>query len=94
MLVILEDNCISKKPFFWPRMKKDVIDYIAKCIECQKLNIEHRNPTVLLQPLSILEWKWNVVTTDFITKFPKTTRQHDSVMVMVDKLTKVAHFIC
>jgi hypothetical protein len=43
--------------------------------------------------LPIPEWKWEVVTIDFITKFPRTTRQHDSIMVVVDKLTKAAHFI-
>jgi hypothetical protein len=40
-----------------------------------------------------LEWKWEVVTIDFITKLPRTTKQHDSIMVVVDKLTKAAHFI-
>jgi hypothetical protein len=47
----------------------------------------------LLQPFPILEWKWEVVTMDFITKFPRTRKQHDSIMVVVDKLTKVVHFI-
>jgi hypothetical protein len=47
----------------------------------------------LLQPLPILEWKWDVVTLDFITKLPRTTKKHDSIMVVVDKLTKNAHFI-
>jgi hypothetical protein len=53
---------------------------------------EHRHPTGLLQPLPILEWKWEVVTMDFITKLPRTNKQHDSMMVVVDKLTKAAHF--
>jgi hypothetical protein len=47
----------------------------------------------MLQPLPIPEWKWEVVTIDFITKLPRTVKQHDSIMVVVDKLTKVAHFI-
>jgi hypothetical protein len=47
----------------------------------------------LLQPLPIPEWKWEVVTMDFITGFPRNGKQHDSIMVVVDKLTKVAHFI-
>jgi hypothetical protein len=53
---------------------------------------EHKHPTGLLQPLPILERKWEVVTIDFITKFPRTTRNHDLIMVVVDKLTKDAHF--
>jgi hypothetical protein len=54
---------------------------------------EHRHPTGLLQPLPIPEKKWEVITIDFITKLPRTTRQHDSIMVVVDKLTKDAHFV-
>jgi hypothetical protein len=47
----------------------------------------------MLHPLPILEWKCEVVTMDFIIKLPKTTKHHDSILVVVDKLTKVAHFI-
>jgi hypothetical protein len=71
-------------------MKKDVSDYIA---ECQRVKVEHRQLVGLLQPLSIPKRKWGVVTIDFITKFPRTTRQHDSIMVVVDKLTKVIYFV-
>jgi hypothetical protein len=53
----------------------------------------HRNPTGLLQPFSIPEWKWEVDTFDFITKFPITMKKHDSIMVGVDKLTKETNFI-
>ena len=75
-------------------MKKDVTDYLAKCMECQKVKAKHKHPVGLLQPLSIPEWKWEVVTIDFITKLPRIARQHDSIMVEVDKLTKAAHFVC
>jgi hypothetical protein len=54
---------------------------------------KNRHPARLLQPLPIPEWKWEVVTIDFITKLPITVKEHDSIMVVVDKLTKVAHFI-
>jgi hypothetical protein len=54
---------------------------------------EHIHPARLLQPFPILEWKWEVVTVDFITKLTRTVKQHDSIMVVVDKLTMVAHFI-
>ena len=74
-------------------MKKEVVDFIARCLECQKVKAEHRHPTGLLQPLPIPEWKWEVVTLDFITKLPRKNKQHDSIMVVVDKLTKAAHFI-
>jgi hypothetical protein len=84
---------VVKSQYYWPSMKKEVIDFIAKCLECQKVKVEHRHPAGLLQPLHIPEWKWEVVTMDFITKLSKTTKQHDSIMVVVDKLTKSAHFI-
>jgi hypothetical protein len=84
---------VVKSQLFWPGMKKDVSDYITICIECQRVKDEHRHLAGFLQPLPIPEKKWEVVTIDFITKFPKTIRQHDSIMVVVDKLTKVTHFV-
>jgi hypothetical protein len=83
---------VVRSQLFWLGMKKDVVDYIAKCMEFQRVKVEHRHPIRLLQPLSIPEKKWEVVIIDFITKFPRTTRQHDSIMVVVDKLTKASHF--
>ena len=82
-----------RSQFFWPGMKKYVADYISRCMECQRVKAEHRNPMGLLQPLPIPEKKWEVITIYFITKFPRTTRQHNSIMVVVDKLSKVAHFV-
>jgi hypothetical protein len=78
-----------KNHYFWPGMKKEIAEYITRCMECQKVKAKHRHSTGLLQPLPILEWKWEVVTMDFITGFPSTDKQHDSIMVVVDKLTKV-----
>jgi hypothetical protein len=74
-------------------MKKGILDYIDKFLECQKVKAEHRHPAGLLHPFPIPEWKWEVVTMDFITKFPRTSKKHDSIMVVVEKLTKAAHFI-
>jgi hypothetical protein len=74
-------------------MQKEVVYFISKCLECQKFNVEHRHPTGPLHPLLIHEWKWEVVTMDFITNIPKTTNQHDSIMVVVENLTKAMHFI-
>ena len=54
---------------------------------------EHQHPASLLQPFPILEWKWEVISLDFITNFPLTQKQHDSFMVVVDKLSKYAHFV-
>jgi hypothetical protein len=62
-------------------------------MECQKVKAKHGHPAGLLQPLLIPEKKWEVITMDFITGLPKTNKQHDSIMVVVDKLTKAAHFV-
>jgi hypothetical protein len=70
-----------------------VTDYLARCMECQKIKVEHRHPVGFLQPLPILGWKLEAVNIDFISKFPRTTRKHDFIMVVVDKLTKDTHFI-
>ena len=82
-----------RKQYFWPGMKKDILDYISKCMKCQQVKVEHQHPTSLLQPLPILEWKWEGISLDFIIGFPVTQKQHDSIMVVVDKLCKYAHFI-
>ena len=82
-----------KSQYYWPGMKRKVVDFIAKCLECQKVKVEHKHPVGLLQPLPIPKWKWEVVTMYFITKLPKTNKQHDFIIVVVDKLTKAAHFI-
>jgi hypothetical protein len=84
---------VFKRQYYWLGMKKEFVDFIAKCLECQKVKAEHRHLADFLQPLPIPEWKWEVVTMDFITKLPRINKQHDSIMEMVDKLTKTAHFI-
>jgi hypothetical protein len=61
-----------KSHYFWLGMKKDIVEYITRSMECQKVKDEHRNPAGLLQPLPIPEWKWEVVTMDFITGLPRT----------------------
>lgn len=57
------------------------------------MNAEHQHPAGLLQPLPIPEWKWEVINIDFITSLPKNKRHNDSIMMVVDKLSKAAHFI-
>ena len=68
-------------------------EYISRCMKCQQVKVEHQHPAGLLQPLPIPEWKWEVISMDLITGLPMTWRQHDSIMVVVDKLTKATHFI-
>lgn len=84
---------LLRKEYYWPGMKRDVTEYLARCIECQQSKAEHQHPARLLQPLPIPEWKWEIITMDFITGLPKSKRNNDSIMVVVDKLSKSAHFI-
>ena len=83
----------TRKQYFWLGMKNDIAKYISKCMKCQHVKVEHQHPTGLLQPFPIPEWKWEVISMDFITGLPMTVRQHDSIMVVVDKFTKASHFI-
>ena len=82
-----------RKYFFLPNMKNEVAEFLARCMECQQVKAEHRHLARLLQPLPIPEWKWEVINTDFIRGLPKNKKQNDSIMVVVDKLSKAAHFI-
>ena len=74
-------------------MKRDVARYISKCAVCQQVKIEHQRPGGLLQSLPIPEWKWDHITMDFVFGFPRTSRGHNVVWVIVDRLTKFAHFL-
>jgi hypothetical protein len=74
-------------------MKKDVINYVSTCLTCQKVKVEHKKVARLLQPLPVLEWKWEKVAMDFVTGLPLTQNKKDAIWVVVDRLTKLAHFI-
>ena len=74
-------------------MKKHVGDFVRRCLTCQQVKAEHHKPARLLQPLEVAEWKWEHVTMDFVTHLPRTLQGHDAVWVIVDRLTKSAHFL-
>ena len=82
-----------KEGFWWHGMKREIATYVAKCDVCQRVKAEYQRPAGLLQPLKVPEWKWDKVGMDFITGLPRSNRGHDSIWVIVDHLTKVAHFI-
>jgi hypothetical protein len=64
----------TRKQFYWSGLKNDIDDYLAKCLECQQVKTEHRHPIGLLQPLPILEWKWETISMDFIIGLPKLAK--------------------
>ncbi|KAJ9536607.1 hypothetical protein OSB04_un000208 [Centaurea solstitialis] len=82
-----------KEHYWWPGMKKDIATYVSKCLTCARIKAEHQKPSGLLQQLEIPEWKWERISMDFVTKLPKTKKGHDSIWVIVDRLTKSAHFL-
>ena len=82
-----------KDHYWWRGMKREIEEFVSNCLTCQQIKIEHQKPAGLLQPLSIPEWKWERITMDFVTGLPKTQRGHDTICVIVDRLTKLAHFI-
>jgi hypothetical protein len=82
-----------KPQYWWYGMKRDVAEYVALCDTCQRVKVEHQRPAGLLQPLKIPEWKWEEIRMDFIVRLRRTQAGYDSIWVIVDRLTKVAHFI-
>ena len=82
-----------KKNFWWPNMKREVADWVSKCYVCQRVKAEHQRPSGLLQPLEIPEWKWEKIAMDFIVGLPRTKANHDAIWVVIDRLTKSAHFL-
>lgn len=82
-----------KKNFWWYGMKRDVAEFVAKCLTCQKTKIKHQKPSGELQSLKIPEQKWDSILMDFVCGLPRTVKGKDATWVIVDRLTKYAHFI-
>jgi hypothetical protein len=82
-----------KEKYWWYGLKRDVATYVALCDVCQRVKAEYQRPAGLLQPLKVPEWKWEEINMDFIVGLPRTRDGYDSIWVIVDRLTKVAHFI-
>ncbi|GJV30409.1 putative reverse transcriptase domain-containing protein [Tanacetum coccineum] len=58
--------------YWWPGMKKDIAEYVSKCLTCLKVKAEHQRPSGLLQQPEIHVWKWEGIAMDFVTKLPRT----------------------
>nr|GFC01978.1 retrotransposon protein, putative, Ty3-gypsy subclass [Tanacetum cinerariifolium] len=82
-----------KQHFWWSGMKGDVATFLSRCLICQQVKIEHQQVSGLLQPLDIPVCKWDEISMDFVTGLPRTQRRHDAIWVVVDRLTKSAHFL-
>ncbi|GJZ99346.1 putative reverse transcriptase domain-containing protein [Tanacetum coccineum] len=82
-----------KKLYWWPNMKAIITEYVGKCLTCSRVKSECQKPSGLLIQPEIPTWKLERITMDFVTKLPKTSSGHDTIWVIVDRLTKLAHFI-
>ena len=74
-------------------MKGDVTECVSKCLMCQQVKAEHQEPSGLLNPIPIPQWKWDNIAMDFVSGLPLKQKKHDSVWVIIDRLTKSTHFI-
>ena len=74
-------------------MKREVAEYVSKCMIFQQVKAEHQRPGGLLQPLPIPEWKWEDIKMDFLSGFLRSKNSNHSIWVIVDRLTKSAHFL-
>ncbi|GKB57791.1 reverse transcriptase domain-containing protein [Tanacetum coccineum] len=79
--------------YWWPGMKKDIAVCVSRCLSCLKVKVEHQRPFGLLQQPKIPKWKWERIVMDFVTKLPRTSSGHDTIWVIVDRLTKSAQIL-
>ncbi|KAM2191798.1 hypothetical protein EV2_028320 [Malus domestica] len=82
------------RPFYyWPSMKREIAEYVSRCVICQQVKKERKKPFGLMQPLPVPQWKWENIIMDFVYKLPRTQNGYDGIWVIVNQLTKSAHFI-
>nr|GEW33199.1 putative reverse transcriptase domain-containing protein [Tanacetum cinerariifolium] len=82
-----------KQLYWWPNMKADIATYVSKCLKYLRVKAKHQNPSGILVQPEIPQWKWDNITMDFVTKLPMTSSGSNTIWVIVDRLTKSAHFL-
>ncbi|KAA3456046.1 DNA/RNA polymerases superfamily protein [Gossypium australe] len=85
--------CFRGRILLVARVEREVTDFVSRCLTCQQVKAEHQVPSGLLQSVKIPLWKWERITMDFVSGLPLTPTKKDSVWVIVDRLTKTAHFL-
>ena len=80
---------LIQRDFYWPTLHQDVTSYIQTCEECQRNKASNLRSVGLLQPLEVPSQRWERISMDFITHLPRTRSGFDSLLVMVDYLTKM-----
>ncbi|MCO5548084.1 hypothetical protein L7F22_001541 [Adiantum nelumboides] len=79
--------------FYWPRLKKDVEEFVRSCLVCQKIKFDRHKAQGLLQPLPIPTRPWESIAMDFIFDLPRTQSGHDGIWTIIDRFSKQAHFV-
>ncbi|KAJ0914905.1 putative nucleotidyltransferase, Ribonuclease H [Helianthus annuus] len=79
--------------YWWPGMKAHIATYVSKCLTCARIKTEYQKPAGLLQQPEIPKWKWEQISMDFVIGLPRSQRGNDTIWVIVDRLTKSAHFL-
>jgi hypothetical protein len=82
-----------KQHYWWTKMKIEIARYVARCDTCRRVKAIHMKTAGPLQSLPIPTWKWEDISMDFIVGLPRTAKGYDSIWVIVDRLTKIAHFL-
>jgi hypothetical protein len=82
-----------QRSYWWPGLRTEVNKYVTSCDNCQRNKPTHQSPAGLLQSLPVPQGRWEDISMDFIVQLPSTPRGHDAILVVVDRLTKRAHFI-
>ena len=83
---------LVKANFFWPKLDKDIARFVKKCVVCMMAKT-HGNNAGLYTPLPIPNMPWEEVSLDFVLGLPRTQRNKDSILVVVDKFSKMAYFV-
>ena len=83
----------AKKYVYWKNMRKEISEYIQTCEQCQVNKADRSLPGGLLHPLPVPEGKWESISMDFVTSLPRSSKKNDQILVVVDRLTKMARFI-
>ena len=86
-------KCLLKRRYWWPQCSVDVDRYVSQCDACARSKPSTQKAAGLLQPLPIPDQPWHTVSMDFMIALPETRNGFDAIMVVVDKLTKMVHFI-
>jgi transposase InsO family protein len=82
-----------KQHYWWTKMKIEIARYVARCDTCRRVKAGHMKTAGPLQSLPIPTWKWEDISMYFIMGLPRTAKGFYSIWVIIDRLTKIAHFL-